>query len=63
MANSESKVLSVGAGTSILSEEMFEEGITHITDIDTSEMAAQIMQEKYEENERTSMQCTASSAL
>ncbi len=42
-----------------MSEEMHEEGITHITDIDTSEMAVQIMNERYEENEKTSLKCKA----
>lgn len=53
----DSQVLSVGSGTSMMTEEMHDEGITHITDIDTSDMAVQIMKERYEDNEKTALKC------
>lgn len=43
----ESKILNVGAGNSRLSEEMFEEGYTNISNIDISVTVTKAMQEKY----------------
>jgi 2-polyprenyl-3-methyl-5-hydroxy-6-metoxy-1,4-benzoquinol methylase len=39
----------VGAGNSRLSEEMFEEGYTHITNVDISNVCIKAMKDKYKE--------------
>lgn len=43
------RVLNVGAGNSRLSEEMFEEGYSNITNIDISNVCVKAMKEKYKE--------------
>lgn len=47
------KILNVGAGNSRLSEEMFEEGYTQITNIDISNVCVKAMKEKYKEKPET----------
>lgn len=41
------KILNVGAGNSVLSEEMYKEGYKNITNIDFSEIVVDDMQTKY----------------
>jgi 2-polyprenyl-3-methyl-5-hydroxy-6-metoxy-1,4-benzoquinol methylase len=41
------QILMLGAGNSRLSEEMYEEGFVHITNIDISTVCVRAMQEKY----------------
>ncbi len=41
------RILNVGAGNSRLSEEMFEEGYTQITNIDISNVCIKAMKDKY----------------
>lgn len=43
------RILNVGAGNSRLSEEMFEEGYTSITNIDVSNVCIKAMKEKYKD--------------
>ena len=43
----------MGAGNSRLSEEMFEEGYTQITNIDISNVCVKAMKEKYKEKAET----------
>jgi len=49
----DSKILNVGSGNSRLSEEMYDEGFKHITNIDISNVVVKAMQDKYQE--RSSM--------
>jgi 2-polyprenyl-3-methyl-5-hydroxy-6-metoxy-1,4-benzoquinol methylase len=41
------KILNIGAGNSVLSEEMYKEGYKHITNVDFSEIVVDDMQSKY----------------
>jgi 2-polyprenyl-3-methyl-5-hydroxy-6-metoxy-1,4-benzoquinol methylase len=41
------RILNVGSGNSRLSEEMFEEGYTQITNIDISNVCIKAMKDKY----------------
>ena len=62
MINTESKILIVGAGSSSsnykigLSEELYDDGYTNITNIDYSPSVVQFMQEKFKDKE-ISIQC------
>lgn len=47
------RILNVGAGNSRLSEEMFEEGYTQITNIDISNVCVKAMKDKYKEKPET----------
>ncbi|EGR34823.1 protein kinase domain protein [Ichthyophthirius multifiliis] len=49
----ESRILNVGAGNSRLSEELFDEGYTYITNIDISQVVTKQMQEKYKDKPST----------
>lgn len=42
-----SKILNIGAGNSVLSEDMYKEGYKNITNIDFSEIVVDDMQTKY----------------
>lgn len=54
----DSKILNVGAGNSLLSENMYEEGYRNITNIDFSEIVVDDMQTKYKKEEyQESMTC------
>lgn len=47
------RILNVGSGNSRLSEEMFEEGYTQITNIDISNVCIKAMKDKYKEKPET----------
>lgn len=53
--NVESKILIVGCGTSRLSEDLFDQGFTNITNIDLSSVCIQIMKDKYTDTPKASM--------
>lgn len=45
------QILNIGAGNSRMSEEMFDEGFTNITNIDISQVVIKAMQEKYRDKQ------------
>jgi len=49
----ESNILNIGCGNSRMSEEMYDEGYQHITNIDISPIVVKAMQEKYKDKEAT----------
>lgn len=54
----DSKILNVGAGNSLLSEDMYKEGYRNITNVDFSEIVVDDMQTKYKKEEyNPSMTC------
>ena len=51
----EDKILNIGCGTSKLAEDLFEEGIKDVINVDYSEQAIKIMEERYQNEESANL--------